>query len=65
MLDEANSSFINGVITIIRWSVYLAIASVAIRVAWALLSWIWGHIKPTSDKEELEKAKQHMRDVGY
>lgn len=69
MLDEANAGFINGAVTIIRWSFYLAALIVALRAAKALFGWLWMSIKkrmgPVTPKAEIEKARQRMRDLGY
>lgn len=37
MLDEANSNFVNGVVTVIRWGFYAASALIAIAITMALL----------------------------
>jgi hypothetical protein len=65
MLSEANASFVNGAVTIVRWFVYITLAMLAIGAAWSALAWLWEQIRPVTDKSELEKARRHMRDLGY
>lgn len=65
MLDEANSSFVNGVVTVVRWTIYITIAMAAIGVTWNLLAWLWKKVAPTSGKSDIEEARQRLRDLGY
>lgn len=65
MLDKANSDFVNGAVTVIRWMFYLVGAMLAFGAAWRLLSWAWKQMAPTTEKGEIDKARQRMRDMGY
>jgi len=65
MLDEANSNFINGVVTVLRWAFYLAGAILAVAATMFAIAWAGERIGQMGPKGELEKARRKMRELGY
>ena len=78
MLDQANSEFVNTVVTVLRYAVYAWLAAMALALAFWLitvalraLGWIWKGIGeffwwvPRLLRSEEEKAKKRLRDLGY
>lgn len=73
MLDQANSEFVNSIVTAIRYGVYgvigLAALTAAVVTAIIVLKWIWSGIKWAfwwdGQSAADDKAKRRMRDLGY
>lgn len=65
MLDEANATFVNGLVTFVRWFVYITLTMLAVGAACKALAWLWRQLRPITYKSELERARRHMRDLGY
>lgn len=59
MLDEANSEFVNHLVTVLRYGSYV----VGVLIILGVGLWIW--VKTIDSRDYDGKARQRMRDLGY
>jgi hypothetical protein len=68
MLDEANSQFVNHIVTAIRYGLYVVGAVIILGILWFGVMWLsetFGGGARSSDASYIARARQRMRDLGY
>jgi hypothetical protein len=63
MLDEANREFLNNLVTVLRYGLYVVGVVIVLGALGFAVSWLWERL--TFRKHDEREVRRRMRDLGY